>query len=136
MRSITKIKLVGTLLGLSMTASIIAAHAADLTGKWASGGGSGTIFTFDGNGDQFTGKISYQDRVYKIVDGALDGDSISFFVLHDADWDEEVKANGGKPFRNTAKGTISDDEISVSGSRENHPDIRPYTLTLHRLAVE
>ena len=90
------------LIGLALTLIFTsAAHAADLSGKWSADGK--TIFTFDRHGDAFTGSILYEGKVFKIVDGTLDGDAISFFVLHDAPDDPEVKANGGKPFRNTAK---------------------------------
>ena len=118
-------RLAGALLGLALTTAT--AHAADLTGKWASGPDSKYVFTFDRQGDQFTGKITGSDgHAFKIVDGTIDGDAISFYVLHDADWDDEVKANDGQPFRNTAKGTVSGDEMTFSGSRENKPDVRPY----------
>ena len=120
------------LTGLALTlifASV--AHAADLSGKWSADGK--TIFAFDRHGDAFTGSILYEGKVFKIVDGALDGNAISFFVLHDAANDPEVKANGGKPFRNTAKGTVSGDEMSLSGSRETSNE-RAYSMTLKRMA--
>jgi hypothetical protein len=43
-----------------------------------------------------------------------------------------VKANEGKPFHNLAQGTFTDDEIVVSGSREN-TKIREYRLVLKRI---
>jgi len=120
------------LLGL-MLALIFAsaAQAADLSGEWSADGK--TIFTFDRHGDAFTGSILYEGKVFKIVDGTLDGDAISFFVLHDAADDPEVTANNGKPFRNTAKGTVSGDEMSLSGSRETSNE-RAYSMTLKRMA--
>ena len=120
------------LLGLALALTFAsAAQAADLSGKWSSGGKS--IFTFDRHGDTFNGSVLYEGQVFKIVDGTIDGDAISFYVLHDAPDDAEVKANGGKPFRNTAKGTVKGDEMSFSGSREGSNE-RAYSITLKRMA--
>ena len=47
-------------------------------------------------------------REFKLADIVVDGERVSFFVVHDAAWDEEVKANGGRAFRNTASGTLTD----------------------------
>ena len=55
------------------------------------------------------------------------------FVLHDAPDDPEVKANGGNPFHNVAAGTFTDDEIDISGSREN-TKIREYQVVLKRIS--
>lgn len=133
MKADIRLRLVGALLGLMATAAT--AHAADLSGKWSSGKDGQSVFTFDQHGDQFTGQVLYQGKTFKIIDGTIDGDAISFFVLHDAPDDPEVEENGGKPFRNTAKGTVSGDEMTFSGSREN-TDIRRYTVTLHRFSAE
>lgn len=57
--------------------------------------------------------------------------SISF-VLHEDENDTEVKAKGGKPFHNFAKGTFTEDEIDISGSREN-TKIREYHMVLKRI---
>ncbi|HKJ73602.1 MAG TPA: hypothetical protein VKA19_05750 [Alphaproteobacteria bacterium] len=122
-----------TLVGLAVVASFAAvpALAADLSGKWTADGKY--VFTFDRAGDKFTGAVTGDDgKAYRIVDGAIDGDAISFFVLHESDRDAEVKENGGKAFRNTAKGTVSGDEMSLSGSREG-TDIHAYSVTLHRM---
>lgn len=43
-----------------------------------------------------------------------------------------MKANGGNPFHNLAKGTFTENEIVVSGSREN-TKIREYRLVLKRI---
>jgi hypothetical protein len=43
-----------------------------------------------------------------------------------------VKANEGKPFHNLAQGTFTEDQITVSGSREN-TKIREYRLVLKRI---
>jgi len=52
--------------------------------------------------------------------------------LHEAEDDPEVKANDGKPFHNLAMGTFTEDEILVSGSREN-TTVREYRLALKRI---
>lgn len=111
------------------------ASAADIDGRWSTGRGS--IFTFQFDHDRFTGIIEGRpgERSYKIVDGTLHGNAISFFVLHDAKDDPEVIENGGKPFRNTATGTVEDDEISVSGAREG-TNQRPYKLVLKRIRTQ
>ncbi len=108
------------------------ASAADLSGRWSTG--KTNIFTFQVAGDSFTGIIEGRpgERSYKIVDGTLHGNDISFFVLHDAKDDPEVIENGGKPFRNTATGAVAGDEITISGAREG-TNQRPYTLVLKRV---
>ena len=120
------------LLGLALSiATATAAHATDITGKWSAGGKS--VFSFKQDGNEFTGQVTYQDQIFKIVDGQINGDELSFYVLHDAADDPEVVDNKGEAFRNTAKGTVSGDEMTFSGSREGHPDIRAYKATIHRL---
>ncbi len=95
-----------------------------------------SVVTFDQRGDQFTGQVLYEGKVFKIVDGTIDGDAIPFFVLHHhAPDDSEVKENGGGPYRNTAKGAVSGDQMTFSGSRENSA-LRQYTATLHRVSPE
>jgi hypothetical protein len=108
------------------------AAAADLGGRWSTGRGS--TFVFHVTGNHFTGVIEGRpgERKYKIVDGTVDGDKISFFVLHEDKDDPEVIENGGKPFHNTAAGTITGDEMSLSGSREG-TNIRQYNLVLKRV---
>jgi hypothetical protein len=51
--------------------------------------------------------------------------------VHDAAWDEEVQANGGRAFRNTASGTLTDTTLTISGARERTGE-RAYTATLKR----
>jgi hypothetical protein len=43
-----------------------------------------------------------------------------------------VKANGGLPIHNTASGTFTENEITVTGSREN-TKIREYRLVLKKV---
>jgi len=105
---------------------------ADLTGRWSAGGEN--VFVLRQNGNAVTGLIEGRpgEPTYKIVDGVIRGNQIHFFVLHEDENDPEVKANGGKPFHNLAKGTFTDNEIVVSGSREN-TTIREYRLVLKRI---
>jgi hypothetical protein len=105
---------------------------ADLSGSWSAGGAG--VFELRQNGNTIAGTIVGKpgEPTYKIVDGVLRGNRIHFFVLHEDEDDPEVKANSGKPFHNLAQGTFSDDEIVVSGSREN-TKIREYRLVLKRI---
>ncbi len=105
---------------------------ADLSGRWSTGGTG--VFVLRQNGNTVTGTIEGKpgDPIYKIVDGVIRGNRIHFFVLHEDENDPEVKANEGKPFHNLAQGTFTDDEIVVSGSREN-TKIREYRLVLKRI---
>ena len=105
---------------------------ADLTGRWSTGGQS--VFVLRQNGNAVTGTIEGRpgEPTYKIVDGVIRGNQIHFFVLHEDENDPEVQANGGNPFHNLAKGTFTEDEIDVSGSREN-TKIREYRLVLKRI---
>jgi hypothetical protein len=106
---------------------------ADVTGRWTAGGTE--VFVLRQAGDTVTGVIQGRagEPTYKIVDGAVRGNRIFFFVLHEDESDPEVKANGGVPFHNVAQGTFTEDEIAVSGSREN-TKIREYKLVLKRIA--
>jgi hypothetical protein len=105
---------------------------ANLSGRWSAGGAS--FFVLRQNGNTVTGTIVGKpgEPTYKIVDGVIRGNRIHFFVLHEDENDPEVKANEGKPFHNLAHGTFTDDEIVVSGSREN-TTIREYRLVLKRI---
>ena len=105
---------------------------ADLTGRWSTGGAG--VFVLRQNGNTVTGSIEGRpgEPTYKIVDGVIRGNQIHFFVLHEDENDPEVKANGGNPFHNLAKGTFTEEEIVVSGSREN-TKIREYRMVLRRI---
>lgn len=105
---------------------------ADLTGRWSTGGDG--VFVLRQNGNTVTGTIEGRpgEPTYKIVDGVIRGNQIHFFVLHEDENDPEVKANGGNPFHNLAKGTFTEGEIVVSGSREN-TKIREYRMVLKRI---
>ena len=105
---------------------------ADFSGRWSSGGAE--VFVLRQNGNTITGAIVGKpgEPTYKIVDGVIRGNRIHFFVLHEDENDPEVKANEGKPFHNLAQGMFTDDQIVVSGSREN-AKIREYRLVLKRI---
>jgi len=106
---------------------------ADVTGRWTAGGTE--VFVLRQAGDSLTGLIQGRagEPTYKIVDGTVRGNRIFFFVLHDDESDPEVKANGGIPFHNTARGTFTGNEITLSGSREN-TKIHEYRLVLKRIS--
>ncbi len=108
---------------------------ADLTGRWSAGGDS--VFVLRQNGNAVTGSIEGRpgEPTWKIVDGVIRGNQIHFFVLHEDENDPEVKANGGNPFHNLAKGTFTENEIVVSGAREN-TKIREYRLVLKRIGSQ
>ena len=107
------------------------AVAADLSGQWTTDGRY--VFTFTRAGDAWTGSVveAATGREFKLADIVVDGDRVSFFVVHDAAWDEEVQANGGRAFRNTANGTLTDTTLTISGARERTGE-RAYTATLKR----
>ncbi len=116
--------------GLLLMAACV--HGADLTGRWSNSGKD--TFVLRQQGNTVTGTIEGRpgEPVYKIVDGVIRGNRIHFFVLHEDERDPEVIANEGKPFHNLAQGTFTQDEIVVSGSREN-TRIHEYRLVLKRI---
>ena len=107
------------------------AFAADLTGQWTTDGRY--VFTFARAGGAWTGKVveASTGREFKLADIVVEGERVSFFVVHDAAWDEEVQANGGRAFRNTASGALTDTTLTISGARERTGE-RAYTATLKR----
>ena len=110
---------------------VAVATAADLTGQWTTDGRY--VFSFVRAGSAWTGKVTEPatGREYKLADIVVDGERVSFFVVHDAAWDEEVQANGGRAFRNTASGTLTDTTLTIGGARERTGE-RAYTATLKR----
>jgi hypothetical protein len=112
---------------------VAVAFAADLAGKWTTDGRY--VFTFARVGDAWTGSVAEAatGREFKLADIVVDGERVSFFVVHDAAWDEEVKANGGSAFRNTASGTLTDTTLTISGARERTGE-RAYRAELKRVA--
>ena len=129
MTKITAI-LSGALLAVALLSS---AAAAELGGKWTTDGRY--VFSFARVGDAWTGVVTEagSGREFKLADiVVVDGERVSFFVVHDAAWDEEVKANGGRPFRNTATGTLTDSSLTISGAREGTGE-RAYRAELKRV---
>jgi hypothetical protein len=113
--------------------SPLGASAADLAGKWTSDGRY--VFSFQRAGDRWTGAVkeASSGKEFKLADIVVtDGERVSFFVVHDAAWDEEVAANGGRAFRNTAAGTLTDATLTLSGAREQTGE-RAYQTELKRV---
>jgi len=110
----------------------LAVLAADLTGKWTTDGRY--VFSFDRVGETWRGAVveAATGREFKLADIVVDGERVSFFVVHDAAWDEEVQANGGRAFRNTANGTLTESTLTISGARE-HTGERAYRAELKRV---
>jgi len=106
---------------------------ADLSGRWSTGGDGVFVLRQDGNAVTGTVVGKPGEPTYKIVDGVIRGSQIHFFVLHEDPDDPEVKANDGLPFHNVAKGTFTENEIVISGSREN-TKIREYSMVLKRIS--
>ena len=127
MRRLSIAAAVSLLSALALTPAV----AADLAGSWATDGRY--VFTFTRAGEAWTGAVrdGATGREFKLADIVVDGDHVSFFVVHDATWDEEVQANGGRAFRNTAAGTLTDSTLTISGARE-HSGERPYRAELRR----
>jgi hypothetical protein len=111
-----------------------AAVAADIAGEWTSDGNY--VFRFEQRGDGIVGSVVQPStgRRFALADIVVEGARVVFFVVHEADWDEEVKQNGGKPFRNTAEGTLTDTELALHGSREG-TNLRAYQTVLKRVAA-
>jgi hypothetical protein len=110
------------------------AAAAELAGQFASGG---YVFEFARQGEGYVGSATEwsSGRRYALEDITVEGDAVSFFVVHSADWDDEVRANGDRAFRNSAKGEVTAEGLHVRGDRERRADgRRPYEVTMKRLA--
>jgi hypothetical protein len=121
------------IVALAALASLTSAAAAELAGKWTTDGRY--VFSFQRVGGEWTGVVveTASGREFKLADiVVIDGESVSFFVVHDAAWDEEVKANGGRAFRNTATGTLTDSVLTISGARE-HTGERAYRTEMKRV---
>jgi hypothetical protein len=123
---------------LSSVAAILAfsgsAACADLDGGFSAG--PPYVFEFAHRGNAYTGKVVdwSNGKTYRIEDITVDGDAVSFFVVHEALWDEEVQQNGGRAFRNWAKGELSADTLHIRGDRENAAlPARPFDAAMQRL---
>jgi hypothetical protein len=110
------------------------ASAADLAGDYKSGGAY--VFRFERGAEGYVGRVVdwSTGRAFRLEEIKLEADRVSFFVVHEDYWDEEVRANGGKPFRNSAVGTLTDDALHISGDREDRKmKRRPYDVVLRRV---
>jgi hypothetical protein len=124
-------------ISIAVTAVLVAlfalsAAAADLAGKWTTDGRY--VFSFSQAGGRWSGVVveTATGREFKLDEIVVDGDRVSFFVVHDAAWDEEVQANGGRAFRNTASGTLTDSTLTISGARERTGE-RAYRAEMKRV---
>jgi hypothetical protein len=107
-----------------------AAHAAELEGSWMTA--SGFVFTFERADQGYGGSIVYtpNGRRYRVEDVEVRGDNVTFYVVHESDWDEAVRDNGMQPYRNFSEGTIGDGEIKLVGGREGSDEpLAPWSLT-------
>jgi hypothetical protein len=111
---------------------LASAVAADLAGKWTTDGRY--VFSFSRVGEAWEGTVveAATGREFKLADIVVAGERVSFYVVHDAAWDEEVQANGGRAFRNTASGTLTDTTLTISGARE-HTGERAYRAEMKRV---
>ena len=127
--------LIAAAAALLASVPVAVAFAADLAGKWTTDGRY--VFTFTRAGNAWTGSVveAATGREFKLADIVVDGERVSFFVVHDAAWDEEVKANGGNAFRNTASGALTDTTLTISGARERTGE-RAYRAELKRVAPQ
>lgn len=128
MRKFSTIALVAWLAALPLTNAL----AADLTGRWSTDGRY--VFSFERVAGAWAGVVveAASGREFKLADIVVDAERASFFVVHDAAWDDEVRANGGQAFRNTAVGTLTDTTLSISGARERTGE-RAYKQELERV---
>ena len=128
MRKLSTLVLAVWLVALPVTT----AFAADLTGRWTTDGRY--VFSFERVGGAWSGVVieAASGREFKLADIMVDGERVSFFVVHDAAWDEEVRANGGQAFRNTAVGTLTESTLTISGARERTGE-RAYKQELKRV---
>ena len=96
----------------------VTAYAADVDGTW-----TGTVqgpmgdfpvgFTFKGDGTKLTGSTKAIDGSdIPIMDGTIDGNTISFTVTFDF---------GGMPFMLSYKGVVSSDQIKMTGEAFGMP---------------
>jgi hypothetical protein len=93
---------------------VVAALAADVTGKWVAQiqgrqGSSETTFNFKQDGTKLTGTIGTQRGENPISEGKVEGDNISFV---------QTMSMGGNEMKFVYKGKISGDEIKFTREME------------------
>ena len=94
-------------LALLLTAGI--AYGADIDGKWEGeldmGGQKMPVsYTFKAEGNVLTGSTPIMDQEYKIQDGKIDGNNISFSIV----------MNMGQEMKIDYKGVLSGGELKLS----------------------
>ena len=95
--------------------SVMAASAADVTGKWVAqmpgrdGGTQEITFNLKAEGAKVTGNITTGQGEQAITDGQLSGSDISFAV---------VQNRGGTDIKTVYKGTVSGTEMKLTRTRE------------------
>ena len=108
---IRRASLLLTLLALS----VMAASAADVTGKWVAqmpgrdGGTQEITFNFKMEGGKLAGSMTTGQGETAITEGQVTGDSISFVV---------VQSRGGTEMKNLYKGTVAGTEMKLTRTRE------------------
>jgi hypothetical protein len=105
------------------------AAAADLEGRWTTP--TGFVFTFERAPDGYRAAIEHTPtgRRYRVEDVSVRGDDVVFYVVHEEDWDDAVRRNGGEPFRNYSEGAIGDTDMQLRGGREGSSELAPWSLT-------
>jgi hypothetical protein len=108
MKNILRVLLVGCLAGIAL-------FAADVTGKWTAempgrGGNPMTVtMNLKADGDKLTGTVSGRGGDTAISDGKVEGDMVSFAVVHEYN---------GNSMKQVYKGKIEGDTIHFSMTRE------------------
>jgi len=99
-----------------------------LRGSWVTEGtGAQYMYIFSVQGDRISGVVCTQCFELKnlafISDGRLDGDAVSFTLLHDR--------GDGKPFRERFRGKVGPGRLTLTASRQGAPEPAA-TITLKR----
>ena len=104
---------------LLVMATLTAAFAADVTGKWTGqmggpdgGGGMSISFEFKQDGTKLTGTTDGPGGQTQIKDGKVEGNKISFTISVDA---------GGGDMKVLHEGTIDGDEIKLNIKMDGGP---------------
>jgi hypothetical protein len=105
----SRIKLLGTLLVFALMP--LAAHAADISGKWTSSfdtqiGKQEYTYTFKVEGTKLTGKAKSANGESDLLDGKVDGDKVSFV--------ENLNFQGNAVKITYTGKVVSNDEIKFS----------------------
>jgi hypothetical protein len=98
------------------------AFAADrLSGTWTTGGATPQTFVFKANGDRFAGiacgPCDKPGSVFRVQDGRMDGDRVSFVVSYDTDG-PRFKEWGR--YRERFAGSFAQGQLSLTAQPEGH----------------